>query len=75
MKSDRILALVAPIKSAVNGWNQVVQRGNYRRRPPQPPRAFDQWIAVRLQDDWFDRFLVWVDSWKQGGYGLYRDGE
>jgi hypothetical protein len=63
------------VESAIRGWNRAVQRGNKGVRPPTPPPGFDEWVANRLRDGWYCSFLEWVEPWKQGGYGLYRDCE
>jgi len=65
----------AKVESSVVAWNNAVQRGNVRLRLPRRPLAFEQWIAARLTDEWYSSFLAWVEPWKYGGYGLYRDCE
>jgi hypothetical protein len=65
----------AKVESSVRAWNNAVQRGNYRLRLPRRPLPFEPWIAARLNDEWYSSFLAWVEPWKCGGYGLYRDGE
>jgi hypothetical protein len=63
------------VESAISTWNRAVQRGNKCVRPPKRPPGFDEWVANRLGDGWYSSFLVWVEPWKRGGYGLYRDCE
>jgi hypothetical protein len=65
----------AKVESSVSAWNRAVQRGNVRLRLPRRPLPFEQWIATRLDDGWYSSFLDWVEPWKRGGYGLYRDCE
>jgi hypothetical protein len=65
----------ATVESAVSAWNDAVRRGNFRLRLPRRPLPFEQWIAARLDDEWYSSFLTWVEPWKCGGYGLYRDCE
>ncbi|MGL6097391.1 MAG: hypothetical protein ACRC7O_16520, partial [Fimbriiglobus sp.] len=65
----------ASVESAVVAWNHAVQRGNFKLRRPRRPPAFEDWIAARLNDGWFASFLAWVEPWKRGEYGLYRDCE
>jgi hypothetical protein len=63
------------VESAISAWNRVVQRGNKCVRPPKRPPGFDEWVANRLRDGWYLSFLVWLEPWRRGGYGLYRDCE
>lgn len=63
------------VESAVLAWNHAVQRGNVMLRIPRRPPAFEDRIAGRLNDGWYASFLAWVEPWKRGGYGLYRDCE
>jgi hypothetical protein len=65
----------AKVESSVRAWNHAVQRGNVRLRLPRRPLPFEQWIAARLSDRWYSSFRGWVEPWKCGGYGLYRDCE
>jgi hypothetical protein len=65
----------AKVASSVRAWNDAVERGNARLRLPRQPLPFEQWIAARLTDGWYSSFLAWVEPWKCGGYGLYRDCE
>lgn len=65
----------AKVESAVIAWNRAVERGNYRLGVPRRPLPFDQWVADRLDDGWFPSFIAWVEPWRRGGYGLYRDCE
>jgi hypothetical protein len=56
-------------------WNATVQRGNRRVDLPPSFPDLEDWITKRLSDDWYTRFLGWLDPWLRGGYGLYRDNE
>jgi hypothetical protein len=66
---------VAKVASLVDAWNRAVQRGNVKLRLPSRPLEFDRWIAAGLENEWYLSFLTWVEPWRQGGYGLYRDCE
>ena len=65
----------AKVELSMIAWNSAVQRGNLRLRLPRRPLPFEQWVAARLEDEWFSAFLTWAEPWKCGGYGLYRDCE
>lgn len=74
---DPMIAQVEFLKISrlVARWNETVTRGNYRLPSPRRIMEFEQWIAMRLKNDWFNCFLTWVEPWRKGSYGLYRDCE
>lgn len=63
------------VESSVREWNRAVPRGNVRLGLPNRPLEFDQCIAARLKNEWYSSFLEWVEPWRRGGNGLYRDCE
>lgn len=63
------------VESKAKAWNTVVKRGNYRVQHLKRPPALEEWIASRLSDERFASFVTWLEPWKAGGYGLYRDCE
>jgi hypothetical protein len=56
-------------------WNSVVRRGNRRCQLPKPLLSLEEWIAKWQPSEGFSSFLVWLQPWLKGGYGLYRDCE
>jgi hypothetical protein len=73
--SDVSLVLQAyqRVDAIICRWNEAVQRGNMRSTRPKKPLGFEDWVASRLNDQWFPRFLEWVEPWRRGEYGLFRD--
>jgi hypothetical protein len=65
----------ARIEWLVSAWNDAVPRRNLRLSLPKRPLPLEQWIAARLNDEWYSSFVNWLEPWKSGGYGLYRDCE
>lgn len=63
------------VSRLVARWNATVKRGNYKLPSPKSILDFEQWLAMRLKNDWFGSFLTWLEPWRKGRYGLYRDCE
>jgi hypothetical protein len=65
----------AKVESAVRAWYNATRRGNAKLHLPRRPLSFEEWVAARLNSEYYSSFLAWVEPWRAGGYGLYRDCE